>query len=123
MGQNIFEYCRWGIGFACKNTSSAILYNANDYHTEPGEFLNLKDNAGNLYISHLVGAYNKANMVAAISIGQYFGVSIQQIQNAISDYFPSNNRSQKAEYNGAYIIKDAYNASPLQHERCFRCLL
>lgn len=95
-----------------KNTSSAILYNANDYHTEPGEFLNLKDNAGNLYISHLVGAYNKANMVAAISIGQYFGVSIQQIQNAISDYFPSNNRSQKAEYNGAYIIKDAYNANP-----------
>jgi UDP-N-acetylmuramoyl-tripeptide--D-alanyl-D-alanine ligase len=95
-----------------KNPTAAILYNANDYQTEPGEFLHLKDNAGHVYISHLVGAYNKANMVAAISIGRYFGVDIQQIQNAISNYLPSNNRSQKAEYRGAFIIKDAYNANP-----------
>ena len=91
---------------------SIIAYNADEFTLEPGEFLQLKDRQGNQYSTHLVGAYNKSNVVAAITIGRYFGVSQAQITTAISEYNPTNNRSQKAEFKGALIIKDAYNANP-----------
>ena len=89
-----------------------IAYNADEFTLVSGEFLQLKDLLGNQYPTHLVGAYNKSNVVAAIAIGTYFGVSQDQITSAIRDYMPTNNRSQKAEFKGALIIKDAYNANP-----------
>lgn len=44
--------------------------------------------------SSLAGSYNFYNMLAAACIGSYFGVSPQQIKEAIETYVPSNNRSQ-----------------------------
>lgn len=62
--------------------------------------------------SHLIGAYNATNIAAAITIGNYFEVSNNQIKKAIESYIPTNNRSQLLEKNSNKIILDAYNANP-----------
>ena len=62
--------------------------------------------------SNLIGAYNYSNIAAAISIGNYFGVSIKEIKRAIETYIPINNRSQLIKRGSNTIILDAYNANP-----------
>ena len=65
-----------------------------------------------LITSQLIGAYNFINCCAAISIGKFFNVSLENIKIGIESYIPSNNRSQIIEKNGHHIILDAYNANP-----------
>ena len=61
----------------------------------------------------LVGDYNLANALAAITIGLYFDVPSEQIDQALADYTPSNSRSQLiTSTRGNQIIADAYNANP-----------
>jgi UDP-N-acetylmuramoyl-tripeptide--D-alanyl-D-alanine ligase len=62
--------------------------------------------------TQIVGHYNLINCLAACCIGKYFGVSDDQIAQALSAYTPNMNRSQlvKTAYNT--IILDAYNANP-----------
>jgi UDP-N-acetylmuramoyl-tripeptide--D-alanyl-D-alanine ligase len=62
--------------------------------------------------SKLIGTYNLTNILAAISIGQYFGVEDQSIISAIESYEPKNNRSQILKTKRNDIILDAYNANP-----------
>ncbi len=62
--------------------------------------------------THLPGAYNFANMAAAMAIGQYFGVPQSDAQHAVADYNPTNNRSQKIQQGSNTIWLDAYNANP-----------
>ena len=62
--------------------------------------------------SHLIGIYNANNINAAITIGNYFKVSDEQIKEAIENYIPENNRSQLIQKNNNEIILDAYNANP-----------
>jgi len=62
--------------------------------------------------SHLVGSYNAENILAAACIGKYFDVGYADIQDAIEQYIPGNNRSERKEINGNYFIMDAYNANP-----------
>ena len=63
-------------------------------------------------LTHLVGAYNLDNMLAAIAIGLHFGVAPQQICHALENYIPSNNRSQLTETPNNKLVVDAYNANP-----------
>jgi UDP-N-acetylmuramoyl-tripeptide--D-alanyl-D-alanine ligase len=74
----------------------------------------IKDGFDNPFVieTQLVGDYNLYNILAAVTIGQYFGVSAEQIQKAISGYFPDNSRSQLIKADGNTIILDAYNANP-----------
>ena len=62
--------------------------------------------------SNLIGKYNYTNIVAAITIGHYFKVSLDNIKKAIEAYIPTNNRSQIIETEVNKIILDAYNANP-----------
>ncbi|MBU2949059.1 UDP-N-acetylmuramoyl-tripeptide--D-alanyl-D-alanine ligase [Zobellia uliginosa] len=62
--------------------------------------------------SQLVGNYNFTNCAAAILMGKYFNVDLDDIKTAIEGYSPSNNRSQIIDHNGHRIILDAYNANP-----------
>ncbi|MEX1381970.1 UDP-N-acetylmuramoyl-tripeptide--D-alanyl-D-alanine ligase [Lutibacter sp.] len=62
--------------------------------------------------SKLIGKYNYNNIAAAIAIGNYFKVSINDIKNAIENYEPANNRSQIINKGSLKIILDAYNANP-----------
>ena len=62
--------------------------------------------------THLVGAYNIANVCAAATVGLQFGVPVADICAALSDYVPSNNRSQFMRTAANDLIVDAYNANP-----------
>lgn len=62
--------------------------------------------------SNLIGSYNANNIIAAITMGKYFGVSKEDIKDAIEGYIPENNRSQLITKNSNDIILDAYNANP-----------
>ena len=62
--------------------------------------------------SNLVGSYNYANIAIAITVGNYFKVPQKDIQVAIENYEPTNNRSQYIQQETNTIILDAYNANP-----------
>ena len=62
--------------------------------------------------THLIGAYNVKNALAAIAIGCHFGVPAEAICEALNNYIPSNNRSQLTETGDNHLIVDAYNANP-----------
>ena len=62
--------------------------------------------------SHLPGSYNFPNIMAAICIGSYFGLTKVQINKGIDNYIPTNNRSQLVKSGSNTILMDAYNANP-----------
>ncbi len=69
--------------------------------------------ATNVQIStQLIGAYNASNILAAITIGSFFKVPLEDMVNAIENYHPSNNRSQIKKTERNTLILDAYNANP-----------
>ena len=62
--------------------------------------------------THLIGAYNLDNMLAAITIGYVNNIPFEQINHALESYVPTNNRSQLTETEKNHLIVDAYNANP-----------
>ena len=62
--------------------------------------------------TQLIGDYNLPNALAAVAIGQHFGVPDERIAQALSDYVPSNNRSQFSDTGRNQLVLDAYNANP-----------
>ncbi|HXB07207.1 MAG TPA: UDP-N-acetylmuramoyl-tripeptide--D-alanyl-D-alanine ligase [Puia sp.] len=62
--------------------------------------------------TQLVGDYNLPNVLVAVAVGKHFGVPDTKIREAITQYTPSNSRSQLLERDGNHIILDAYNANP-----------
>ncbi len=62
--------------------------------------------------TRLAGKYNVENVMAAVRVGDYFDVDIQQIIEAIESYVPENNRSQMVQTKLNTILLDAYNANP-----------
>lgn len=62
--------------------------------------------------TNLTGNYNFENVMSAVCVGKYFGVGLPLIKEAIENYTPSNNRSQKIVSGTNTIILDAYNANP-----------
>jgi UDP-N-acetylmuramoyl-tripeptide--D-alanyl-D-alanine ligase len=73
----------------------------------------VKFKKGWLYIkTHLIGDYNLENALAAVCIGNYFGVDPLEIKNAVESYRPANNRSQYMTTERNRLILDAYNANP-----------
>lgn len=74
-------------------------------------FLRIRMN-GVVINTNLVGSYNADNVMAAIAVGAYFGVSFEDAVKAIEAYVPSNNRSQMVKTPANTLIVDAYNANP-----------
>lgn len=62
--------------------------------------------------TQLIGSYNFTNCAAAVLIGKYFNVPMEDIKNAIEAYVPQNNRSQIIDKKEYHIVLDAYNANP-----------
>jgi len=69
------------------------------------------DTVGTLQ-THLTGAYNFPNVMAAVTVGLYFNVPGARIKEAIERYVPSNNRSQVIKQGSNTVVMDAYNANP-----------
>ena len=62
--------------------------------------------------TNLVGSYNADNVMAALAVGQQFGVSFEEAVKAIEAYVPANKRSQMTKTERNTLIVDAYNANP-----------
>lgn len=74
-------------------------------------FLRFRWNGGEVN-THLIGAYNIYNMLAAATMGMHFGVTPAQINEALTEYVPSNNRSQLTVTENNKLVVDTYNANP-----------
>lgn len=62
--------------------------------------------------THMAGAYNLENALAAIAVGSHFGLTDEQIKQGIESYEPANNRSQVVDTpRGNRVIGDYYNAN------------
>lgn len=62
--------------------------------------------------TQMAGDYNLFNALAAVSVGLYFDVSMEEISRAISDYAPVNYRSQWKKTSRNELLIDAFNANP-----------
>ncbi|MEC3966348.1 UDP-N-acetylmuramoyl-tripeptide--D-alanyl-D-alanine ligase [Flagellimonas halotolerans] len=92
-------------------------FSTNDHHYYNIKFLGvdpyvLLEMEGIQITTQLVGKYNFPNCCAAILMGKYFNVPLEDIKSAIERYQPQNNRSQILSKNGFDIVLDAYNANP-----------
>lgn len=92
----------YGLGYQCASVLPATAENP---------FLRIRLNGKEIQ-THLVGAYNAYNVLAAMTIGDYFGVPRSEIVAAIEEYVPSNNRSQMVNSGRNTLVVDAYNANP-----------
>lgn len=80
--------------------------------TSQNPFLNIKLKNSRTIKTHLIGKYNTANILAALAVGDYFGIDSDNSIKAIESYIPSNNRSQLIVGKENRLIVDAYNANP-----------
>ncbi|MBC7863572.1 MAG: UDP-N-acetylmuramoyl-tripeptide--D-alanyl-D-alanine ligase [Bacteroidia bacterium] len=62
--------------------------------------------------TNLVGKYNLNNLLCAATVGNYFHVEEEKINEALSQYVPENNRSQLFNSDNNKLILDMYNANP-----------
>ena len=102
-GMNRYTYGRYQADLTGKITryyphlSVAWNFNGKEYHTD----------------SQLYGKYNFCNIMATIAAGLLYEIPRQQINKAIQEYRPSDNRSQLLKTEKNNLILDAYNANPV----------
>ena len=80
---------------------------------EPYLRLDVPDGDGMLRVStRLIGAYNAPNVMAALCVGQYFGIALKDAVAAVEAYVPANLRSQLERTDRNLLVLDTYNANP-----------
>jgi len=89
----------------------------NGHITDNSPYLTLewkigKDGQRHEVRTQLIGEYNFPNVLAAATIGCFFGVDAEKIDKALNEYTPQNNRSQLRQTTNNTLIIDAYNANP-----------
>lgn len=113
--KTIFVNSKDGIQMDKTKKGKRHLLDRNIEFLEVNPFVRLRFNKENIQ-SNLIGSYNFNNIVAAVTIGKYFGVSDNEIKQAIENYMPNNNRSQIIGTIFNKVILDAYNANPTSME-------
>ena len=118
-----FAFVMWDYEYLremSKGISGIIKYGTRDAHVvgqvksnEPFLEIEVTQGLENGKINtQLVGDYNFPNVLAAVTVGDFFNVPEEKIRKAIENYTPSNSRSQLLEKGTNKIILDAYNANP-----------
>jgi UDP-N-acetylmuramoyl-tripeptide--D-alanyl-D-alanine ligase len=79
-------------------------------------YISIRTEDDQLIRTKLIGSYNFLNVAAALCIGKYFGIPIEESKEAVENYEPKNNRSQILKRNSNTLIMDAYNANPSSME-------
>ena len=72
--------------------------------------------------THLTGEYNLHNILGAIAVGRFFGISTEEAGRALEAYMPSNHRSQIIQAGSSTVIADYYNANPTSMAAAIRNL-
>ncbi|QBO36063.1 UDP-N-acetylmuramoyl-tripeptide--D-alanyl-D-alanine ligase [Periweissella cryptocerci] len=96
-------------GLDASNELYAIDIQADDYSTsfQTNKWPNIT------FTIPLLGDYNVANALAAISIGIELGISAENLQIALRNVVLTSNRTQWIQMrNGARILSDVYNSNP-----------
>lgn len=135
----LFDYLRQHDGFAFVNADDHALVDLSQYlpnkwkyalkddsiadqhfhyHAEEGHTgFTIEDRNKDFKISSsLFGFYNASNILAAYTVGKYFGVHDEVLANTLSSFVSKANRSERVSREGCSIIKDAYNANPSSME-------
>ena len=117
-----FEAAPEGLTFSaaetCKGQKLAVAYGLETSGAKAlssdaeHPFLRLSLADGTEVSTQLVGAYNADNVLAALKVGEFFGVEQSAAVAAVEAYTPSNNRSQMQRTERNVLIVDAYNANP-----------
>lgn len=109
--ENLMEMA--GSMLKCGTTRYGVRYQDATVLTATPEhpFVRIEVN-GNTVCTNLVGAYNAMNVMAALCVGEYFGVPFDAAAAAIESFVPANNRSQMMKTERNILIVDAYNANP-----------
>ncbi len=97
------------IPYGLEYSGSHVLPSDNEH---PYLRIGFAQSGGTVLNTNLVGSYNDDNVMAALSVGQYFGVALEDAVRAVEAYVPSNNRSQLTKTGRNTLIVDAYNANP-----------
>ncbi len=97
------------IPYGVEYSGSSVLPSDNEH---PYLRISLGQLDGAVVNTSLVGSYNADNVMAALAVGQHFGVTMEDAVKAIEAYVPSNNRSQLTRTSRNTLIVDAYNANP-----------
>ncbi len=139
----LYDYLRKNMGIVFLNKDNKLLHelsgeiksisygisSQNDYmgkiiSSDPLVNISWKKKSENLFgeeiKTKLAGSYNFENILSAICVGNYFGVGVQEIKNALENYTPSNNRSQVLRKGSNTIILDCYNANPVSMEAALK---
>ena len=104
--KELYDYLRAHGGFCFRNLDNPFLTEmAGDLKTVPYHTGTM------LTGTHLVGDYNSENIQAALCVGEYFGISLEEGEAAIRTYKPDNNRSQLLKTSRNTVVVDAYNAN------------
>ena len=105
--KELYDYLREHQGFIFRNMDNPYLAKM------AGDLKTVAYTTGTMPNgTNLVGEYNAENISAALCVGEHFGVSREQGLEAICQYVPTNNRSQKMQTANNQLIVDAYNANP-----------
>ncbi len=75
------------------------------------------------YSVNLFGDYNYENIVMAISVAKFLGVREESSCQGISNFIPSDNRSEKLFINTNCIVMDAYNANPTSMKKAINSIV
>lgn len=100
----------------------AITYGAPSHHydiegevvgCDPFVAFRWRQRDGEWHVVHtqLIGTYNLDNLLAAVAVGVRFGVAPERIDAALSQYTPTNNRSEFRRTAKNRLVVDAYNAN------------
>jgi UDP-N-acetylmuramoyl-tripeptide--D-alanyl-D-alanine ligase len=100
------------IAYAMKGHPDMTMVTGKVIDSDP--FLTMECQTGNTFqlTTHLIGTYNAENVLAAVTIGHFFGMKNAQIKLGLEKYEPQNNRSQLIVSTKNKLIVDAYNANP-----------
>ena len=107
---------RYGKGESAQVRGTLVNAPTSDHQPPTSPYLHFYFEVGdNVYNvrTHLLGAYNFDNCMAAVAVGLHFGVEPWDIKEAIEEYIPSNQRSEYRETaRGNRLYLDCYNANP-----------
>lgn len=121
----LFDFIRKNEGHVFINKEDEVLNNMAKRFNAPqffpsvhsqfkaaSPYVEYLDRQNEPHIAQLIGAYNFANIAAALAVALFFDVPENVAHQAVTQYNPSNNRSQVMELGTNKIILDAYNANP-----------
>ncbi|WNB18322.1 UDP-N-acetylmuramoyl-tripeptide--D-alanyl-D-alanine ligase [Marivirga arenosa] len=135
----LFDYLKKHDGVPFINTQDKVLKNMQKRFSNAlsfpneGDDLEVKVEKGGTFLKYsvnefknietnLVGQFNYLNVAAALCIGQYFEVPLEDGVKATQEYLPENMRSQMIKTDYYTIILDAYNANPDSMELAIKSL-